>query len=164
MTIRRPRSDRPAPSGTARVAALKLLGRRDHTEAEIQARLLDRGYPADEVNAAITALRSDRTIDDQRVAASHVRTAAAIKGRGRLRIRRELEARGLARPLVDAATAGLSTEDEQLAIERFVQRRTGGRPLDETGRRRLYAQLVRRGFAPELVLRILKKAGSVDLA
>ena len=164
MTIGRRRPDRPPPSGSARVAALRLLGRRDYTAAEIEARLLDRGYSAPDVAETLAALRNDRTLDDQRVAANHVRTASQVKGRGRLRIRRELESRGLSRTIVDSATASLSQEDEQLAIERFVRRRTGGRPLDDAGRRRLYGQLIRRGFPAELVVHVLGKAGSSDPA
>jgi regulatory protein len=155
MPWRRP-SDAPPPSGSARLAALRLLGRREYTASEIEERLLAKGYPAEEVASAITALRADRTIDDARVAHTHVRTASAIKGRGRLRIRRELEARGIDKTIIEAATADLTKEDERSAIERFVQRRTAGRPLEQADRRRLYQQLIRRGFSADSVMRALR--------
>jgi regulatory protein len=159
MAGRRP-SDAPPPSGGARLAALRLLGRREYTAAEIASRLLARGYPAEDVASAVGALRADRTIDDERAALAHVRTASTIKGRGHLRIRRELEARGVDPGIIDTAIADLSGEDERHAIDRFVQRRAGGRPLDQAVRRRLYLQLIRRGFQTDMVIRVLREAGS----
>ena len=47
----------------------------------------------------IAAFVADGTLDDRRAGAAHVRTASRVKGRGRLRIRRELEARGIDRTL-----------------------------------------------------------------
>jgi regulatory protein len=142
--------------GSARLAALRLLGRREYTASEIAERLLAKGHPAEAVASAIAALRADRTLDDARVAHGHVRTASAIKGRGRLRIRRELEARGIDKGIIESATAELTKEDERTAIERFVQRRTSGRSLDQAARRRLYQQLIRRGFPADTVMRVLK--------
>jgi regulatory protein len=155
--VRRRASDAPPTPGSARLAALRLLGRREYTAAELASRLLARGYPAEEVESAIADLRADRTVDDQRVAFGHVRTASAIKGRGRLRIRRELEQRGVDPAIIATATADLTREDEQHAIERFVQRRTGGRTLEPAARQRLYRQLVRRGFPPDAVLKALRE-------
>jgi regulatory protein len=156
MFGRRPTSA-PPPTGSARLAALRLLGRREYTAAEVEERLLAKGYPAADVASAMAALREDRTIDDARVAQGHVRTASTIKGRGRLRIRRELEARGIDRGIVEAATADLTREDERLAIQRFVQRRTGGQPLDPAARRRLYQQLIRKGFSADTVMAVLRE-------
>jgi regulatory protein len=163
MVRRRP-PDAPPPSGSARLAALRLLGRREYTVAELETRLLARGYPAEDVASAITGLCADRTIDDARVALDHVRTASAIKGRGRLRIRRELQARGIDRGIIETATADLTGEDERHAIDRFVQRRVGGRPLDQAARRKLYQQLIRRGFPAGTVVRVLREAGSAASA
>jgi regulatory protein len=83
------------PPGTPRLAALRLLGRRDYSSTELTTRLVDRGYAVDDVRTAIEALVADGTIDDRRTAFTHVRTAARVKGRGAHRIRRELEARGI---------------------------------------------------------------------
>jgi regulatory protein len=147
------------------MAALRLLGRRDYTAAEIERRLLDRGYPADQVQSAIDGLRADGAIDDERAARAHLRTASTVKGRGRLRIRRELEARGIDRTTIEAVTADLSREDERAAVDRYVQRRTAGRPVDSAVRRRLYQQLIRRGYSGDVVRAVLHEiAGSAGPA
>lgn len=143
------------PSGTPRLAALRLLGRRDYSTAELNTRLVDRGYAADDVRAAVDALVADGAIDDRRTAFAHVRTAARIKGRGRERIRRELEARGIAPADIRDALAQVTADDDLEAIERLLVRRRVPRPVPRELRRRLFQQLLRRGFPPPLVARAL---------
>ena len=125
---------------------MRLLGRRDYSTAELTARLIDRGYDLTEVEALVATLRNERFLDDVRVAQAHVRTASAIKGRGRHRIRRELEARGIESAVVDEATSRLSADDESESLQRLVERKTRGRAMDVAARQRLFQQLLRRGF------------------
>lgn len=150
------RDGSPAPpSGSPRLAALRLLGRRDYTASELTSRLLDRGYSSDDVRAAVEQLTLDRAIDDRRAAFAHVRQAAAIKGRGTHRIRRELEARGVLPTIVGEALGQLTPDDDLAAIRRFLARRTGPEALTPRDRRRLFQQLLRRGFPGALIARAL---------
>jgi regulatory protein len=157
MTRRRAGRDVPAtpPSGTPRLAALRLLGRRDYSAQELMTRLTDRGYPIADVQAAIEQLTTDRAIDDRRTAFAHVRQAARIKGRGTHRIRRELEARGIPAAIVRDALEQLSPDDDAAAIKRFLARKHRPGPLDPAERRRLFQQLLRRGFPAALIGRTL---------
>jgi regulatory protein len=152
-----PESSPPAPKpGGARMAALRLLNRRDYSVAEISNRLIDRGHDPAEVDEAVAGLCADKLLDDARVARAHARTASAIKGRGRHRIRRELEARGLSRSDAEAATAELTPSDEQTTLERLIARATLGGPLDRDTEHRLFQRLMRRGFDADAIRRALK--------
>ena len=155
MPRRRPLDPPSPPTGTPRVAALRLLGRRDYTRTELTTRLIDRGYAQDDVEAAIDTLVADRAIDDRRTAFAHVRTAARIKGRGRLRIARELERRGIAKDLIREALAELPKEDERQAIARFIERKRLPAKPSPQERRRIFGQLVRRGFPIDAVMKAL---------
>jgi regulatory protein len=146
-------SQAPEP-GTARLAALRLLGRRDYSAAEIRTRLLDRGHNPAEVESAVTSLVGDGAIDDRRTAFAHVRTAARIKGRGTHRIRRELEARGISAGIIADALAQLSPDDDRAAIARILARRRTT-PSDPGERRRLFQQLMRRGFSADIIAKAL---------
>jgi regulatory protein len=143
------------PAGTPRLAALRFLGRRDFSAAELITRLVDRGYAADDVRAAVDQLVAEGTVDDRRTAAAHVRTAARIKGRGSQRIRRELEARGMAPAVIREALEQVSTDDDLEAIRRLLARRRVPQPVPPDLRRRLFQQLLRRGFPGSLVSRAL---------
>src|SRR5690242_6859922 len=107
----------------ARTAALRLLSRRDYTSAELRDKLASREYSAGDIDEALASLAAERLLDDRRAAAAHVRTASRVKGRGRLRIQRELEARGLDRDVVRQALEELPAADESAALDRWLQRR-----------------------------------------
>jgi regulatory protein len=139
-----------------RLAALRLLGRRDYTSAELTARLVDRGYLDDEVAATVAGLIADGSIDDERTARSHVRIASQAKGRGRVRILAELRARGIGETIAREALTAVSPDDDRQAIERFLARRS---PTDASraDRDRLFRQLLRRGFSAETIAAVLNQ-------
>jgi regulatory protein len=142
-------------AASARTAALRLLTRRDYTTAELRDKLASREYRAEEIDEALVNLAAQGLLDDQRAAAAHVGTAIRIKGRGRLRIQRELEARGLDRGVVRQALEALPASDEAAALERFLQRRHLPAHLAAADRRRLFQQLLRRGFTADLIARAI---------
>jgi regulatory protein len=153
---RRPRETPPADP--VRLTALRLVGRRDLTRVELASRLADRGYPPEAIDAAVAELIRMGAVDDRRTAFAHVRTASRIKGRGRLRIRRELEARGIDSRLIHEALDQVSADEDRQAITRFLARKSSARDTTPNGRRRLFQQLLRRGFPADLIAKTLKGA------
>ena len=156
MTRRPPRRSPNPPAGSPRAAALRLLGRRDYTREEITTRLVARGYDVDLARAAVVALVADGSIDDRRTARAHVRTAVEIKHRGRLRIMRELEARGIARDIARAAVDEIAPGEDARAIRRFLDRTRRSADPTPAERRRLFQQLLRRGFQADEIAKALK--------
>ncbi|HWB29054.1 MAG TPA: RecX family transcriptional regulator [Vicinamibacterales bacterium] len=142
---------------SARVVALRLLGRRDYTAAELRQRLTDRGFAPDLVEATLADLREQGLQDDTRAAHAHVRTASRVKGRGPYRIRHELQARGVPADAIEASTASLTPEDVRETLERLLARKHLTLPLPDDERRRLFQRLLRRGFSAEAIAEVLKK-------
>jgi len=142
-----------------RGTALTLLSRRDYTSSELRKKLLERDHDADAVNTLIQDLTTSRLLDDRRVAASHVRTAAAIKGRGRLRIARELAARGLPKDIVSEALGAVEKQDEAAAIRKILTRKRWPAEPSLADRRRMFQHLLRRGFPSDAIGKAL--GGSV---
>jgi SOS response regulatory protein OraA/RecX len=70
----------------AHTEGLKMLARRELSVVGVRARLQDRGFQADEIDRAIARLLENGALDDRRVARAYARTAATVKGRGRLRV------------------------------------------------------------------------------
>lgn len=145
----------PAPSGSARAAALSLLARRDYTAAELSRRLIDRGHGVEDVADALKNLIADGSVDDTRVAAAHVRTSTRVKGRGRLRVKGELLARGLSRQAIDEALSALETGDERDAVVRILKRKRYPERPTLAERQRMYQHLLRRGFPGDLIRSVL---------
>ena len=159
-SARRERPDPPPRS--ARSAALALLGRRDYTTAELRDKLHDKGYDPAAIDAALDDLRERRFVDDQRVAAAHVRTAAAIKGRGRVRIARELAARGLDRDLIDATIAELDPGEESGAIRKILQRKRWPAKPTIQERQKMFRHLLARGFTTDAIGKALGRRHEDD--
>jgi len=144
-----------APALSLRGAALGLLSRRDYTSSELRKKLLDREYEADAVDVLIQDLTASRLLDDRRVAASHVRTATAIKGRGRLRVARELAARGVPKDVVSDALGAVEKQDEAAAIRKILARKKWPAKPSLADRRRMFQHLLRRGFPSDAIGRAL---------
>lgn len=154
--------ERTAPTGTARAAALRLLGLRDYTTEELRTKLLARGFAPDETARALEGLAAEGLADDRRAARAHIRTGSRVKGRGRRRLRQELERRGLSAEIAAEALAEHSDDDELAAVRRVLSRRRGTGRLSMADRRRLFQQLLRRGFASDLIARALGGAEPSD--
>ena len=113
---------------SAYLEALHLLARRELSVAECRARLADKDHPQDEIEPAIEHLLETGALDDRRVARAFVRTALNVKGRGRLRIQRELQEKGISREIVvDALAEAFGDTDERALVARAIQKRLRGR-------------------------------------
>ncbi len=154
-----PRRAAAAPPPTAYQRALRRLARRDHSVSELRRALLDRGHEEEEVETAIDRLRRERFVDDSGFAERFARSRMANQGHGRMRIRQDLRRRGVDRRTVEAGIAGALREvDEEAVVDALARRYWREHAAVEPAKRvpRLWAFLVRRGFAPGLVSERLK--------
>lgn len=148
---------------SAYIDGLKLLGRRELSVSQLRSRLLDREHSAEDADTAIARLLETGALDDRRVALAYARTAAKIKGRGRLRVARELQALGIAKDVAAEAVAEVFGDlDERTLIDRAIQKklRGGKKPSTMQERARLYQFLMRQGFTPAAVAVALRKIGA----
>ena len=148
--------------GGLRDRALRLLGQREHSRAELARKLRDSvaraGSTADDDDAIMAEL--DRLAElglqsDARFAESWVRSHAARHGTRRLR--HDLQARGVARELIDAALSGDATgEDEATRLRACHDARFGTDvPADRRDWARRARFLAGRGFDHALINRLL---------
>ncbi|MFZ9653978.1 MAG: regulatory protein RecX [Steroidobacteraceae bacterium] len=142
-----PGVEHPEAPEAARRAALALLARRDHSSAELAAKLTAKGYTPEAAREAIEALKIERFLDDARFLDNFVR-AHAGRGQGPLRIRQELAGLGFESSTIDAA---LSTGPDFVALCREVRARKFGAAAPaswaERGRQARFLQY--RGFSSD---------------
>jgi regulatory protein len=150
----------------AYTAGLRLLARRELSAAQIRQRLARQGFPPDEIDGALDRLRQEGALDDRRMARAYASTAARVKGRGRQRILRELEATGVDHQTALAALDEVFDEvNEATLLERALAKRLRG-PIRDAGQfRRLHQYLTRLGFPPAAIagaLRARMKGGAIE--
>ena len=142
-------------------AALRALTRRAHSVFEMRAYLQRRAAEPEAARNVLARLREQRLLDDARYAAEFARLRARTRGQGRFRIARELRARGVADPHIEAAVAQAFAEtDEAALVRRKIERRIRSlrAPLDSKQAAALYRSLLRGGFDAALIRRELAPA------
>jgi regulatory protein len=141
--------------------ALSWLARRELTERQIRARLGRRQMEVGEIDAAVERLRREGALDDRRVAGAYVRTAVRLKGRGPLRLRRDLQTLGVSGPAArEAIDEALAETPEDALIDRALAKRwPATADIDRAALARIYRALLRQGFASDKVMAAIRRRG-----
>jgi regulatory protein len=145
---------------SAYLDGLRMLARRELSEAQVRQRLARREHAEEDIDAAVERLKNERAIDDARVAEAIARTETVVKRHGKLRVTRQIESAGIAvstaKQAVDKVFSAL---DDNALIEAALAKRLRGRNLaaDDREVQRLYRYLVSQGFEPEGVWKVLRR-------
>lgn len=158
--------ERQAPSGSAYIAALNVLSRREISAAALRTRLQRRGFPLEEIDEALQRLTRDGTLNDARTASAAARLEGAIRLRGRRRVLQKMRALGIEADVAEAAVEQVFADlDENALLDRAIARRLRGQSaetLDRAGTARLVRALVGQGFAPDAIFRRLRYVEPTD--
>jgi regulatory protein len=142
----------PAPDDprAARLAALKLLNRRDYGARELAERLVARGFARAAAEAAIDGLAAEKLVDDARYAL-HFVAYHANRGKGPAHIAHRLREAGVEAQLIDA-TVDARAADWRRRCEQARRKRFGAKaPATWAERGRQARFLTQRGFSAEQV-------------
>jgi regulatory protein len=141
----------------ARQYALKLLSYRGRSEKELVERLIKKGLTEPLVSSTIRYLKSAGLIDDRVLAEFLKRKALTTKLLGKKGARRFLLDRGIPRGIVDIELSYDEKEDienAKILVEKKLK--TLRDCSSETGKRRLYNLLLRRGYSFDTINKVLK--------
>jgi regulatory protein len=145
---------------SAYIAALKMLGRRELSERQVRQRLARRAYDDDAIDAAITRLTRDGSLNDARAATAIAHTETSLKKRGKLRVQQRLAAAGIAPAVAQRAiqeTFEAIDGDALIASALYKRLRGRERIADDREFQRLYRYLIGQGFEPDRVLALLRR-------
>ncbi len=132
------------------------LARREHSRAELARKLAGHADP-DELATLLDDLESLQLLSDRRFAASLRQSRSARHGS--LRLRQDLQVKGVAADIVEDEMVLARASDE--AVARTVwMKKFGQPPADAKERGRQYRFLISRGFPPDVVRRVV--AGSEE--
>jgi regulatory protein len=138
--------------------AVKLLAWRDRSIAELELKLLDKGFSADVSADVIARLKKSGYLDDRRFAERWAESAVT-NGRGYgPRICHELLRRGVPREIVVEVIAGIADSyDEQETLSALVARKFAGfdpKSASDREKKRVVNYLQRRGFSTAAIFSI----------
>ncbi len=139
-----------------RTRALRMLGRREHSRAELASKLAPHACETDDLQALLDDLAGRGWLSEARVAEQ---LAHARKGRyGAERIRHDLIAKGVVAEVVASTVADLKETDFVRACALW-RRRFGSPPADAKDAARQMRFLAARGFGSETARRVVRAHG-----
>jgi regulatory protein len=145
---------------SAYTAGLMMLARRELSEKQLRQRLARREHSPEDIDLAIARLKDNRSLDDARVAGAIARMETGIRKRGRLRVKRQIEAAGISSSLAQRAVDEAFDEiDPDAQLNAALQKRLRGREqiADDKEFSRLYRYLIGQGFESDKVVSKLRK-------
>ena len=156
-------AERASDPEAAREAALKLLERTRRTRSDLSRRLRERGFTAAIVQEVIDRLAAVGLVDDVEYARAYLAGRWGRRSAGWRKLEQDLFRRGISaedalagRTLVERETGAADEVTVARRTLEQVERRYAA--LDPRVRRqRLYALLVRRGFARETIDEVLRE-------
>jgi regulatory protein len=143
--------------------ALRALGQRAHSTAELKQKLLRRANSPHDVSALMTRLHEYGLADDKKFSESFASSRLANDGFGRFRVLRDLRAKQVAPSIAERAVSdAFAGTDEQQLAEKFLLRKYRGKDLpaflrEEKNLASAYRRLRAAGFRSNVVLSVLKR-------
>ncbi|MDT3672928.1 MAG: recombination regulator RecX [Aromatoleum sp.] len=140
-------------SGDLKGKALRMLARREHSRAELARKLAAEGTRED-IHAVLDQLERSGLLSDARFAETFVSSRAARVGNARLR--HDLRARGIADEVIAAALPAEADSETERAREVW-RRKFDAPPVDRADYARQARFLQQRGFAVDIIRKVLKE-------
>lgn len=145
------------PLGRAKEYALRLLGYRARSEAEIARRLARRGHDENTIARAVADLTAAGLLDDEEFARAWVASRLATRPTGRVRLLWELRRHGVEGDVAkQAVEETLDAEAELESAWTWARSRAGQAP-DRQELGRLQAALQRRGFGRDVIREVIER-------
>ena len=139
--------------------ALRLLGAREHSRAELERKLAAHEEEPGQLRQALDELQAKGFISEERVAESVVHRRAPRMGAAR--IHQELKGKGLSPDLMASTLQQLRATELDRATEVW-RKKFGELPANPAERARQMRFLASRGFGAEVTARVLAGAADVD--
>lgn len=145
----------------AKTRCLYLLKSMDRTEHQLRSKLRQGDYPAKVIDAAIEYVRGYHYIDDTRYAEYYINARKGSKSRRQ--ITQDLLQKGVSKEVIEDIFSRLAPADETAMIKKWVEKkRVDLKEADHKELNRLYAFLMRKGFASSDISRVLRMREEFD--
>lgn len=142
--------------------AVKALGRRMRTEAELRRLMHARVEPGDAgdavVSAVVARLKEYGYLDDQSFAETYARLRQENEKLGERSVRQKLTQKGVAPKIVDETVqARYGGTDEEALARQHLERKRIRKPENEKETARVMRRLVSAGFSTSVIYKILRQ-------
>ena len=164
-----PESTKPEVTlATVSDKAMELLARREHSRAELKEKLKRRAYdyPADFIEAVLDDFAARNLQSDERFAEVYVRSRIS-RGYGEIKIRAEMQSRGVSADITQLALEALEIDWYAKALAALMKKFASGLNAEnmrsQKTRGKMQRFLQNRGYNPDQIITSINRiAGVVD--
>ena len=159
---RKSRNQEPLTEAALYECAVGALARRMRTVAELRRLMRTRVEPGEsgetKMTAVIARLQSQRYLDDRAFAADYARLRQENSRFGKRRVRQDLQVKGVESELIsETLDAAYENVNEEALARRHLERKGIRQPTSDKESARVMRMLVRAGFAPGIIYKILRQ-------
>ncbi|HRJ30789.1 MAG TPA: regulatory protein RecX [Cyclobacteriaceae bacterium] len=143
----------------AKQKILRYCAYQERSHQEVKNKLYSLGLFSSDVNEIISFLITEGFLNEERFARTFAGGKFRMKSWGRLKIIRELEAKGLTRNCIKLGLKEIDEEDYRLTLTRLLQKKSEQTMPDSlfVKRDKLARYAIQKGYEPELVWSELKR-------
>lgn len=145
----------PISAAKLRLKGIALLARREHSRAELQTKLKRHTSDGELIAQVLDQLQQEKLLSDARFAEGVARVRGARYGSAR--VAQDLRAKGVSGELAAGLVRDLKATDAERAQAAW-EKRFGAAPGDGAERARQMRFLQSRGFAPDVIRRVVPRA------
>ncbi len=144
----------PDQAQTLRVAALRLLARRDHSRAELEKKLAEQAGSAELLQQVLDRLQAERLLSDHRYATQ--RAASRGSRYGNARLKQELRQQGVSEPDIAAALPEAGDEAERCRSVWAKKFSEAPKTAEERAKQMRFLQY--RGFSGDAIAKVFRRS------
>ena len=164
MAFKQPKKREPVGEAGLFEYAVGMLARRMRTVRDLRRLMKGRAVAGPEgeaaINAVIARLVELNYLSDVRFAADYTRLRKEGEKFGRRRVQQDLAAKGVASETVGAAISSAYEGVDEVALAReYCARKRMKQPANEKETSRVMGRLMRAGFSPGTVFKVLRQWG-----
>ena len=135
---------------SARLIAMNLLARREHSYTELKQKLMLRSFSAEDADQALTQLQQEGLQSDRRFTENYIRYRAQ-KGFGPIKIQYELQQKGVDHMLIQEFMVAWDQQWPDLMRQAAYKYTGNKKPLTQETQLKLQKFLQQRGFPLHLI-------------
>lgn len=134
-------------------SALRYLAISPRSTSQLSDFLMRKGYIEDQINSAIAKLTSNGYLNDNDFARLWVQNRMRLNPKSSMELRAELTKKGLPKDIIDSTLADLDEDDQLLALNRVIERKS--RQSAYQDKQKLLRYLAQKGYSYSLVKKAL---------
>ncbi len=158
MSTRRTQFKNPDDIDAVYKAVIRFLAVRMRSEQEVLKYLGDRGAGSEISTTILTRLRDFKFLDDEKFAQSWCNSRIRVNRFGRIRIRMELQQKGIVEDIITDVLNAYSKEDEMRNAVTSLVKKYGNSEIDQKIHSRMFSFLSRRGYTQGIIYDAIKQA------